>query len=203
MSTTRYEHKDLRAIGVIGALAAALLASACGDESSDPATQHSGGSVLNAGSAYAATVQGTPDGLTCSVASDVATADIANVNDGVATCSEKLYTLGGTISGLTRAGLVLANGANTESVAANATSFTLAAPVAHTKRYAVMVATQPAGLTCSVSNGSGLMPASNITRVKVKCLDNANSVGASTRDLNPSGLVLFLALARSARSSRP
>ena len=203
MSTTRYEHKDLRGIGVIGALAAALLASACGDESSDPATQHSGGSVLNAGSAYAATAQGTPDGLTCSVANDVGTADIANVNDGVATCSEKLYTLGGTISGLTRAGLVLANGANTESVAANAISFTLAAPVAHAKRYAVTVATQPAGLTCSVSNGSGLMPASNITRVKVKCLDNADSVGASARDLNPTGLVLFLALARSARSSRP
>ena len=202
MSTTRYEHKDLRGIGVIGALAAALLASACGDESSDPTTQHSGGSVLNAGSAYAATVQGTPDGLTCSVANDVGTADIANVNDGVATCSEKLYTLGGTISGLTRAGLVLANGADIVPVAANTTSLSLPTPVAYTHGYAVTVASQPEGLICSVSNGSGLMPASNITNIKVKCLDNADSVGASARDLNPTGLVLFLALARSARCSR-
>src|SRR5258708_34063689 len=60
MSTTRYEHKDLRGIGVIGALAAALLASACGDESSDPATHHSDESLLNAGSPYAAIAQAAP-----------------------------------------------------------------------------------------------------------------------------------------------
>src|SRR5260370_29458645 len=92
MSTTRYEHKDLRGIGVIGALAAALLASACGDESSDPATQHSGGSVLNAGPAYAATVQGAPDGLTCSVPTGVRTAGSAHVDDVVLPLPENRHT---------------------------------------------------------------------------------------------------------------
>ncbi len=103
---------------------------------------------------------------------------------------------------MTRAGLVLANGADIVPVAANTTSLTLPRPVAYTHGYAVTVATQPEGLTCSVSNGSGLMPASNVTKIKVKCLDNADSVGASARDLNPTGLVLFLALARSTRCSR-
>jgi hypothetical protein len=106
----------------------------------------------------------------------------------------KSHTLGGTISGLTRPGLVLANGTDTVSVAANATTFTLPAPVATT--YAVRVAGQPEGLTCSVSRGSGAMPTSDITNVKVRCLDNPYPVGGTAK-----GLVLFLALARSARFS--
>jgi hypothetical protein len=96
--------------------------------------------------------------------------------------------------------LVLANGCNIVSVAANTTAFTLPTPVAYTNPYAVTVATQPAGLTCSVRNGSGLMPASNVMSIKVKCLDNADPVGGAARDLNAAGLVLFLGIARSARS---
>jgi len=175
MPTTRYEQQGLRGIGVILALAAALLASACGGGSSGPVTEQSG----------AATVQGTPDGTPCSAANGV-------------TCSEQLYTLSGVISGLTRAGLALANGAHIVRVAPNATSFTLPAPLAHTNRYAVTVASQPAGLTCSVRNGSGSMPASNVTNVRVKCLDT-DTVDGTAGALNTTGLVLFLGLARSTR----
>jgi hypothetical protein len=185
MSATRYQDGDLRAIGVICAVAAALLASAC-DGSSDPL-------VLQA------TVQSAPNGSTCSTANGVATAATADVSNVVVTCSDKFYTLGGTIRGLTGAGLVLANGDNTVSVPANSTSFTLPTPLPYTNRYAVTVAAQPAGLTCSVSNGSGAMPASDVTSIKVKCLDNANTVGGITKDLNATRLVLLLALARSAR----
>jgi hypothetical protein len=165
------------------------------------ATSFTFGSVLDAGSPYAVTVEGTPDGLTCSVANGVGSAAMADVNNVVVTCSEKFYTLRGTISGLTRTGLALANGAHIVPVAANTTSFTLPTPVAYTHGYAVTVATQPEGLTCSVSNGSGSMPASNVTSIKVKCLDNASTVGEAARDLNAKGLVLFLGLARSSRTS--
>jgi hypothetical protein len=157
MSTTRYEDPDLRAIAAIWALVAALLAGACGGESSEPATRHTDGSIAT---------------------------------------EPKSHTLGGTISGLTRPGLVLANGTDRVSVAANATAFTLPAPVATTDTYAVTVAGQPEGLTCSVSRASGAMPASDITNVKVRCLDNPHPVGGTAK-----GLVLFLALARSARFS--
>jgi hypothetical protein len=194
----RYEHVELRGIGVIWALAAAFVASGCGGGSSGPVF----GSVLNAESAFSVTVQDTSDDSKCSVANGVGSTDAANANDVVVPCSEKLYTVGGAISGLTRTGLVLANGANIVSVAANTTSFSLPAPVVYTTSYAVTVATQPAGLTCSVSNGSGLMPAGNVTSVKVKCLDNAYTVGGTAKDLNAKGLVLLLELARSARFSR-
>lgn len=179
---------------MIWALSAALLISGCGGESSGPLTVQGGRPVT----AYA--VQDAADGLTCDAASGVGTAGIANVNYVVAACSEKFHTLGGTISGLTQSRLVLANGANIVTVAANTTTFMLPTPVAYAKRYAVIVVSQPAGLTCLVTNGSGLMPASNVTTVKVTCLDNADPVLATARDFNAMGLVLFVALARSARS---
>jgi hypothetical protein len=157
MSTTRYEGPDLRGIAVTWALAAALLAGACGGESSELLTRAGDGSIA---------------------------------------APAKFHTLGGTISGLTRPGLVLANGTDTVSVAANATTFTLPAPVATHDTYAVTVAGQPAGLTCSVSKGSGAMPASEVTHVKVRCSDNPSTVGGNARTL-----VLLLGLARSARNS--
>ena len=167
---------------MIWALGAALLASSCGGDSSDSAIVQGGGSVT-----------------TCGVTSAAGTADVSNVS---ATCSERFHTVGGAISGLTRAGLVLADGAHIVSVPANTTSFTLLAPVVQTNSYALAVAGQPAGLTCSVSNASGSMPASNVTSVKVKCLNRADAIGGTAADLKVKRLMLFLALARSARSAR-
>jgi len=67
------------------------------------------------------------------------------------------YTVGGSVSGLTTTGLVLANGADTVGVPANATSFTLPTSVTTGTAYAVTVKTQPTHLTCAVNNGSGTM----------------------------------------------
>jgi len=186
MASTPREPGDRVGIGVIWALGAALLASSCGGDSSDSAIVQGGGSVA-----------------TCGVASAAGTAVTADVSNVSVTCSERFHTVGGAISGLTRAGLVLADGAHIVSVPANTTSFTLLAPVVQTNSYALAVAGQPAGLTCSVSNASGSMPASNVTSVKVKCLNRADTVGGTAADLKVKRLMLFLALARSARSARP
>lgn len=103
MSTTRYELEDLRGIGLIWVLSAALLASDCGGGSSAPVALRSAGAVMT----YA--LQDAADNLACSAANGVETAGTADVNKVVASCSENSYTLGGTISGLTRTGLVLAS----------------------------------------------------------------------------------------------
>jgi hypothetical protein len=81
------------------------------------------------------------------------------------------------------------------------TGLTLPAPVARDKRHAVTLAAQPAGLTCSARNGSGSM-SGNAANVKVKCPDDSDTTDATARAPNAAGLVLFLGLARSARSSR-
>ena len=80
------------------------------------------------------------------------------------------YTVGGSINGLTSAGLVLRNnGANNLSLAANVTAFTFAAPVNAGSAYSVSVLTQPAGQTCTVQNGSGTANA-NVANVAVSCV---------------------------------
>ena len=100
------------------------------------------------------------------------------------------YTIGGSISGLTASGLVLADGSDTLSVAANATSFTFGQAVSSGSTYDVTVATQPTGETCSVSSGGSGTATTNVTSVSVKCAANTYSVGGTVSGLNASGLVL-------------
>jgi hypothetical protein len=148
------------------------------------------GPVLTVGSNYSVSVQTQPTGLTCSVAKGSGTAGAANVTDVVVTCSSQSYKLGGTISGLTAGGLQLSNGTDILSVPANATTFTFDQQVAYTSAYAVGVASQPTGLTCSVSNGTGTMPAADVTNVQVSCSPKAYSVGGTITGLTQPGLVL-------------
>lgn len=78
--------------------------------------------------------------------------------------------LGGTISGLSADGLVLANGLNTVRPPANATSFVFPDLLNRGMSYNITVKTQPSGLYCSVANGAGVMGATAVTNVAVTCL---------------------------------
>ncbi len=79
------------------------------------------------------------------------------------------YAIGGGVSGLSTSGLVLANGAATVQVAANASSFKFATPQAMGTAYAVTVQAQPAGQTCLVNDGMGLVASAAVNGVKVSC----------------------------------
>lgn len=142
------------------------------------------------GSHYAVTVESQPIGLTCTVMNGTGTMPAQAVSSVTVTCAEQSYSLGGSIAGLTASGLVLANGSDTLGVGANATSFTMPSPVAYGSAYAVTVQSQPAGLTCSVSNGSGTMPAAAVNDVTVTCAVTTYTVGGSISGLSASGLVL-------------
>jgi N-acetylneuraminic acid mutarotase len=149
------------------------------------------GTAVASGTAYAVTVQTTPNGLTCSVANGTGTVGTANVSNVVVTCSDKAYALGGSISGLTSSGLVLSNGMDQLTVPSGATSFTMPASVAFTSSYDVKVSTQPQGLTCSVQNGTATMGAAAVTNIAVTCTDQLFTVGGSISGLTVSGLVLI------------
>lgn len=86
--------------------------------------------------------------------------------------SPMTYTLGGTISGLSvDSGLVLLNnGGDATTVAANSAAFTMKTPVASGSAYDITVGRQPYGLTlaCSVSGGSGTATA-DVTSITVSC----------------------------------
>ena len=124
------------------------------------------------GSPYSITIQSQPAGLTCSVSGASGTMGLGGATVAVS-CSTNTYTVSGTISGLTASGLVLLdNGADASTQAANAARFTMPTPVAYGSAYNVTVQSQPNGLACSVSNGTGTMGPGDVTNVAITCEKN-------------------------------
>lgn len=90
------------------------------------------------------------------------------------TSAGQTYSLSGTVSGLTQAGLELQNsGGDTLSVPAAGTSFAFATELPDGATYAVTVSSQPTGQTCSVTAGSGAITKADVTDVKITCVNNA------------------------------
>jgi hypothetical protein len=65
----------------------------------------------------------------------------------------------------------------------NGTSFTFVNKLTSGAAYAVTVANQPTGQSCSVINGSGVAATANITNVAVTCLNNTYTVGGTNSSL--------------------
>ena len=100
------------------------------------------------------------------------------------------FSLVTSVSGLTGSGLVLvANGAKV-SVPSNSTVAILATGLGAGAAYTVTVATQPAGETCSVANGTGTIGNASNRNVVVTCAAQAHALGGTVTGLNTSGLVL-------------
>ncbi len=125
------------------------------------------------GSAYAVTVQQQPTGLTCTPSNATGNMPAGPVTNVTITCAVTTYTIGGSISGLTTSGLVLANGTDvTPPLGATASSFSMPTGVVSGSAYNVTVQTQPAGQLCTVTNGSGTVGSSDVTTVAVSCTSN-------------------------------
>ena len=116
-----------------------------------------------------------PDGL---YANNADTAGRLRTIDIAIACKISEYTVGGTITGLTGAGLVLANG----STGGTYTAATPATPPATTpiayelppvqfgKTYGVTVTRQPSGQVCTVANPTGTMGDAKVQNVNVTCV---------------------------------
>ncbi len=102
------------------------------------------------------------------------------------------YTIGGKVTGLLGAGLVLANNAgNILPIASNGV-FNFSNPAASGSTYAVTVFAQPTSpsQTCTVANGTGKVVSANVITVAVTCTSNLYTVGGTLTGLNGTGLVL-------------
>jgi hypothetical protein len=182
--------------GSVAGLTAAGLVLANGSDTvtvAANATSYQFPTAIAAGAAYSVSVQTQPTGETCTVANPSGTAS-ANVTDANVSCTANApvtYTLGGSVSGLTAAGLVLANGSDTVTVAANATSYQFPTAVAQGSSYTVSVHTQPAGETCTVANATGTMGSADVANANVSCSPIPNyTIGGSASGLTAQGLVL-------------
>jgi len=179
--------------GAISGLTAAGLVLANGNDTVAVASGATGFTlptrVANGGT-YTVTVRTQPSGEQCSLTNSTGTIAGANVTNVAVACAAVSHSLGGTIAGLSSAGLVLANGSDTVSPAAGALAFTFPTPVAEGGAYAVNVRTQPTGATCSVGSGTGTMGTADVASVQVTCSANAYKVGGTISGLTAGGLVL-------------
>jgi len=106
---------------------------------------------------------------TCNVAGGTGTLAGADVNTLNVNCTTNTYTVGGSVSGLTGAGLTLQlNGGNDLPIFGGA-GFIFATPIYSGSNYLVTISQQPSGQTCSVSNVSGTVTNANINSVSVSC----------------------------------
>ena len=143
------------------------------------------------GASYDVTILQQPAGANCVVTNGSGTVGTTNIANILITCTPNNYSISGALSGLLggRSLTLQDNGGNSTTVAANGT-FSFSSPVPSGSNYAVTIMTQPAGQTCSVTNGSGLVAAADITNVSISCSDNTYNVAVSVTGGSAGGLVL-------------
>ncbi len=134
-------------------------------------------------STYAVTVSMQPAGKTCTVSNGSGAGITASVSNIAVTCSATTYTVGGSVSGLTGTLVLQNNGTDAKTVSANG-AFVFAAPVAWNSSSHVTVDTQPAGQTCTVTNGVQSNLAADVSNVNVICATNTYTIGGTVSGLS-------------------
>ncbi len=133
-------------------------------------------------SSYAVTVLTQPAGQTCTVTNGSGTVGTANIANVSVVCVANTFALGGTVSGLS--GTVVLQRAGGEALSiSNNSVFVFPTPVAEGSSYAVIVKTQPAGGTCGVAQGSGIVGSASVTNIIVTCVANAFTAGGMVSGL--------------------
>jgi hypothetical protein len=153
---------------------------------------------LTNGTTYAVAVVSQPSGQTCTVTNGegrvTGNQSVANV---AVACADipppPLYSIGGTVNGLVGQ-LVLQNGGENVTVTTSG-PFAFTTSVLAGTAYAVTIATQPDGQTCTVANGAGLVGNGNVTNVSVTCTTvepSTFSIGGTLTGLESGTLSLGL-----------
>ncbi|HKX46780.1 MAG TPA: hypothetical protein VJP77_08760, partial [Planctomycetota bacterium] len=140
------------------------------------------------GATYDVTVDTEPPGQVCNVTNGSGTVSGAAVTDVQVDCVS-VFTVGGTVTGLTGAGLVLnLNGSEDLPIAADG-PFTFTTTLAGGQAYTVTVTTDPVGQVCNLTNAAGTIAAASVTDVQADCVDLL-TIGGTISGLTGTGLVL-------------
>jgi Bacterial Ig-like domain (group 2) len=92
-----------------------------------------------------------------------------------------MYSLGGSVTGLTTGAAVTLQTSGSSSVVVGADgAFTFSSTFANGSTYSVTVQTQPVNGTCSVKNGKGTIASADIANISVSCVQAAHSVSVAS-----------------------
>ena len=137
--------------------------------------------LISSDSDFNITIKAEPTSTKCTVVNGKGKSGAYSVTSVEIRCITASYDLGGSISGLTSNGLILANGNAQQEILAGATSFTMTKfntatpPVAVSGQvpdgqpYGITILKQPASGTCTVTNGTGRMGSAPVNSVVVTC----------------------------------
>jgi len=141
---------------------------------------------------YNVTIATQPTGQVCSVSNGSGSSVSSNITNVGVACTASTFTISGSISGLASgAKLVLEdNGTDLMTLSANG-PFSFAAPVNYNGVYAVTVASQLSGATCTVSNGIGAGVTGAVKNVTVTCSTKTYPISGTLSGL-PAGAQLVL-----------
>jgi hypothetical protein len=143
------------------------------------------------GDSYEVAIAAQPTGITCTVSNGSGTNDqFSTISNIAVSCSVNTYTIAGTVTGLTRAGLILQNGTQLLTVDAHTTTFQFLTAIAAGSSYNVVASAQPDGLTCTVSGGVGSKIKANATSIRVTCSPSSVTLGGTITGLTAAGLTL-------------
>ena len=100
------------------------------------------------------------------------------------------HAIGGTVTGLASGTQLVLNNQGGDPLSVSADGpFAFASPVAHDGSYAITVETQPAGQTCTVSNGAGAGVTADVSDVGVICSTKTYVIGGTVTGLAGEGQV--------------
>ena len=151
--------------------------------------------AVNRGSNYNVTVLTQPSSPTqnCAVTNGFGANLTGNVTAIQVTCftTSVTYTIGGTVSGLAGAGLVLQDNSGDNLPVTKNGGFTFPTALPSGSSFSVTAFAQPASptQTCTVTGGGGTATA-NITGILVNCATTTFTLGGTITGLTGSGLIL-------------
>lgn len=136
------------------------------------------------GSSYAVNLVQQPTGQTCTVTNGSGSNVSATVSSIEVACATNTYPVSGTVTGLSGGSVRLstADAANAVTVSQDG-SFQLPTALAFGSSYAVTVAQQPAGQTCSVARGTGSSISAAVSDIAVSCAPNVYAVSGTVTGL--------------------
>jgi hypothetical protein len=150
------------------------------------------GTPVSFGGNYSVTVATQPLGQTCVVNQGAGTSVTANVTNIGVSCTENVYTIGGSISGLpvkNSVQLTLSTGGYGQETINARTGFIFSTSIPAGVTYSVSVAEQPNSYNCTVANASGTIQA-NVTNVEVTCVSTVFSVSGVITGLTQDSVTL-------------
>jgi hypothetical protein len=134
---------------------------------------------------YSVSVVSNPAGQTCVVGAGSGGVAAANVSNVTLTCTAAKYAVGGTLIGLDSGkALQLTNNGSDPLVRTADGTFEFGTKLAKGAPYAVTLASQPAGQTCSIGGATGTVGGSDVSSLVVNCAPSTFTVGGTISGLS-------------------